>query len=405
MAPTPRLRVVYLDHCARLSGAELALARLLPVLAQQLDPVVLLGEDGPLVEHLRADGIDVRVLAMDPSTREVRKDTVEPGGVGLVPLLHLGGYLVRLVRELRRLQPDLIHTNSLKAALYGGLAGRLIGIPVVWHVRDRIADDYLPLSAVKLVRLLSRVLPTTVVANSESTLSTLEGLPKRVSGAVVRNPVVRDSVVGPVERERLDDGVFRVGVVGRLSPWKGQHVFLDAFAAALRDTGAEARLIGSAMFGEDAYEQALRDQVQRLGLADRVEFRGFREDVFGELAQLDVLVHCSISAEPFGQVILEGMAAGLPVIASAAGGPLEIITDGVDGLLVRPDDVDALATSLRQVHQDAALRARLGAAAQGTAAKYSPAASVASMMQAYETTLASLRGRARRGRGAPRLAG
>src|SRR3954464_11108830 len=91
--------------------------------------------------------------------------------------------------RLRQVRPDIVPTNSLKAAIYGGLAGRLAGVPVVWHVRDRIADDYLPPPAVCLVRALSRVLPTAIVANCQSTLSTLPG---RKRATVLFNPLVPD---------------------------------------------------------------------------------------------------------------------------------------------------------------------------------------------------------------------
>src|SRR5205085_1347957 len=85
---------------------------------------------------------------------------------------------------------DLVHTNTLKAAVYGGLAGRLARVPVVWHVRDRIAPDYLPGAAVRFVHLASAVLPTTVIANSQTTLDTLPRLRRgRVSGAAVPDSV------------------------------------------------------------------------------------------------------------------------------------------------------------------------------------------------------------------------
>jgi glycosyltransferase involved in cell wall biosynthesis len=383
-----RWRVVYLDHCARLSGAEIALARVLPALTDRVEPIVLLGEDGPLVRRLHDDDIDVRLLPMPAGVREVRKEGVTPGRVGPRTVLPLLAYVVRLARELRTLEPDLVHTNSLKAALYGGLAGRLARVPVVWHIRDRIAADYLPRPAVQLVRLLARVLPRAVVANSSSTLATLPATAPRARGF---DPVVRDSVPPPGRQPhaaaRTPRTALRFGVVGRLAPWKGQHVFLEAFARAFAGGPTQAWLIGSAMFGEHDYERQLRTQVERLGLSDQVVFRGFREDVWCELAELDVLVHCSVTAEPFGQVVVEGMAAGLPVLASAEGGPAEIITDGVDGLLVAPRDAAALADALRTVASDEQLRRRLGERARVTAREYSPEATADQLIAVYAATL------------------
>src|SRR5919197_957599 len=135
-----RLRVVVLDHVARLSGGEIALTRLLPALARHVDVHVILGEEGPLVERLRAHGIETEVVPLAPRFRDVRRETVRPLRLDPLALAHLPAAVRRVSRRLRELDPDLVHTNSLKAALYGGLAARLVRVPAVWHVRDRIAS-------------------------------------------------------------------------------------------------------------------------------------------------------------------------------------------------------------------------------------------------------------------------
>jgi len=171
--------------------------------------------------------------------------------------------------------------------------------------------------------------------------------------------------------------------VGRLTPWKGQHVLLEAMARAFPDGPEQAWLVGDAMFGETGYADRLRGLVTSLGLTGRVELRGFRQDVWPELAAVDVVVHASITPEPFGQVVIEGMAAGRPVVAANAGGPAEIVTDGVDGLLVPPDDVDALAAALRRLRDDGGLRDRLAAAGVATAARYTPAHTAERVLGVY----------------------
>ena len=111
------------------------------------------------------------------------------------------------------------------------------------------------------------------------------------------------------------------GMLGRIAPWKGQDLFLRAFAEAFPGGTERAVIVGTAMFGEEDYERELPALAAELGLDVRVEFRGFREDIWRELAALDVLVHASLTPEPFGQVVLEGMAAGLPVLAPDEGAP------------------------------------------------------------------------------------
>jgi glycosyltransferase involved in cell wall biosynthesis len=381
---TQRPKVVYIDHVARLSGGEIALQRLLLATSGSVDAHVILGEEGPLVDRLIAQGTSVEVLRMNPAARDLRKDDLRPGrkSAGAIPATAL--YVLRLAWRLRRLRPDVIHTNSLKAGVYGSLAARLAGIPVVWHVRDRIDLSYLPRSAVVLLQALIPLLAQFVVANSEATLRSLGRQSSRVGYAVVYAALQEPPAQHRTPRGRIGHGdSLRIGIVGRLAHWKGQHVFLDAFARAFPAGRHRAILVGSALFGEDDYADSLRRRAASLGIDDRVEFRGFRDDVMGELAEFDILVHASISPEPFGNVIIEGLAAGLPVLASAEGGPTEIITHDVDGLLYPAGDVGALATLLGQVAADEAQRARLGAAGLRRARDFDPAVLAEQLVRIY----------------------
>jgi glycosyltransferase involved in cell wall biosynthesis len=381
-------RVVYLGHVARLSGAEIALSRLLPELQERVDVHVILGEDGPLVDRLREDGISVEVISMPVAVRDMRKGALHPGAFDLKSLGASGFYVRKLWLRLRELRPDLIHTNSLKAAIYGGAAGRLARIPVVWHIRDRIASDYLPEAAVRAVRLAARVLPNTVVANSHCTLDTL---PRLRRGVVVPDSVDSKSVRVASTPTGITGRPFRVGMLGRLSPWKGQQIFLDAFANAFPDGDSEGWIVGSAMFGEDDYVAFLHERTRHLGIGDRVTFRGFQEDIWTELAEIDALVHCSLTPEPFGQVVIEGMAAGVPVIASGAGGPAEIVTQNVDGILVPPGDVAALAAAMRKLHDCPAVRHDLATAGRATAIRYSPERTAYELLAVYESIVSRRR--------------
>lgn len=382
-----RPRVVFLDHCAQLSGGEIALARLLSVLG--VDAHVILAEDGPLIAHLEEAGATVEVLPMAEGTRDLNRHQARPGLAAARSAMATAIYTARLARRLRCLRPDVVHTNSLKSAIYGGLAARVARVPVIWHVRDRIADDYLPSPAVRAVRAAARRLPNAIIANSQATLETL-CLPAadRMTAAVVPSAVVSHVETASPARSRGTD-FLTVGIVGRLAPWKGQDVFLDAFASAFPSGEERAVVVGGALFGEDTYEAVLRAQTLRLGLGDRVEFTGHLDEVDSQYSRFDVLVHASTIPEPFGQVIVEGMAAGLAVLAAGAGGPLEIITDAVDGLLYHPGDVDALAALLRKLAGDPDLRTRLGAAGRRRASEFTPERAAAQVMVVYRSVLDS----------------
>ena len=240
-------------------------------------------------------------------------------------------------------------------------------MPLVWHLRDRVADDYLSRSATRVLRRAIPRLARGILANSQATLETL--------GPVSSRPawVVPDAVEAPPVRAHARRGAHgeatAFGMLGRIAPWKGQDLFLRAFADAFPAGSERAVIIGTPMFGEEDFEASLRKLALELGLAARVEFRGFREDIWRELASLDVLVHASLIPEPFGQVVLEGMAAGLPVLAPDEGGPAEVIEDGRTGVLFASRDERALAAAMRALDADAERRGRLGAAAREAAAR------------------------------------
>jgi glycosyltransferase involved in cell wall biosynthesis len=351
--------VLFFGHTAKLGGGEIALLNLVAQLDRTaFHPMVLLAADGPLVEKLRTSGVETHVLPLSAAVVEARKD-----GLGASSLLRLGAmwhvltYVARLVAFFRSRPVDLVHTNSLKADILGGIAARLAGVPVLWHVRDRIDADYLPARAVRVFRWLCRWLPTYLVANSQATLDTLAL--NRSNATVVHDGFPGHSVPSAL----TDSATPLIGLVGRITAWKGQHIFLEA-AAIVRRTFPQARfqIIGSAMFGEDAYEARLRAMVRDFALEDCVEFTGFRADVQDLIGRLIILVHASTTGEPFGQVVIEGMAAGKPIVATKGGGVPEIVVDGETGLLVPMGQAAPMADALMRLLADPAMAQSMGRA-------------------------------------------
>jgi glycosyltransferase involved in cell wall biosynthesis len=366
-----RIRVAILDHTAILGGGEIALLNL----ARSIDParfdlLVILFSDGPLRERLEAVNIATLIFPLDPRIVDVRKDKL--GGGTLLRLRDAWisfRFVFRLAGELRRRNIQIIHTNSLKSDLLGGVAGRLVWIPVIWHVRDRIANDYLPGPVVLVFRLLARVIPTRVISNSQATMNTLclsgDGPMNGRRFTVVHDGAEVLPQLSHVPGQRLPDEHLIVGLVGRISPWKGQHIFLKAISL-LRDRCPRARfqIIGSAMFSETDYEKQMHELAASLQVTDIVDFLGFRSDVTALVDRMDVLVHASTIGEPFGQVVLEGMAAGKAVIATRGGGVPEFCEDQITGLLVPMGDPQAMADAIIRLLDDADFRTQLGTRAR-----------------------------------------
>ncbi|HEY3673386.1 MAG TPA: glycosyltransferase [Acidimicrobiia bacterium] len=373
--------VVLSSHSAKLAGGEIAMARVAAAMTRYR-PHVLLGEEGPVADLLRRDGVTVEIMPMDDEIRAVGRDE----WVDLRSLKHTRralSYVHARCDRLSEIRPLLVHTNSLKSGFLTGSAARLAGIPVVWHLRDHLSQSYMSRGALVGSSALIRATSSIAIANSQSTRATL---PRGVPSVVIQSPIRE---LPPLRPERHDDADgLTFTVLGRLAPWKGQDLFLRAFARAFPDGPHRALVVGGPLFGESDYAASLERLTRTLGIEERVTMTGHVAEPQQHLDHTDVLVHTSVIPEPFGLVIVEGMATGLPVVAADEGGPPETITDGVDGVLYRMGDEVALATALRRLADDPDERARLGAHARRTAYQYLPEAIARRVEHVYDCVAA-----------------
>ena len=334
-------RILLLITLAETGGAQTYVAGLLPALARRFDVVVAAHGDGPLRDAALASG--ARYVPL----RHVRRN--------LHPAHDLLG-LLELAALIRRERPDILHANSSKAGLLGRTAAAALGVPVrIFTAHGWAFKAYSgPVSA--LYRWADRLmapLTTTTVCVSER---------ERSAGIAARTCRARDTVViptavdaGAVPQARHDGSPPRVITVGRLAAPKDPVTLVRALAR-VRGSPFTATIVGD---GPD--RAAVEAEIRAAGLEGVVELAGERHDVPRLLADADVFV-LSTRSEGAPLSVLEAMAAGLPVVASAVGGVPEIVADGATGLLVPPDDAAALAAALEQLLADAALRRRLGAA-------------------------------------------
>jgi len=378
------VRVVLLTHVAKLSGAEIGLVRFIRS-AGQIDATVIVPEDGPLVGALREAGARVEVLPLASVAREARRADIAPGAAQALAAAHVGAYVPRLALRLRELGPDVVHAISLKSGVYGSLAARLAGRPVLWHLHDFLAPPYLNPRLARAMRQVVTHLPNALVAPSPRCLAAVGPGVGRLPTAVFPFPVPLPERTAEVRPE-----VRRVGIVGRITPWKGQDVFLRGFARAFPDGDepVRARVVGSALFGEEDFERELHALADELGIAERVDFVGFRSDVEQELLDLDLLVHASVLPDPLPGVVLEGMGTGVPTISSDNGGQAEHVAEADAGLLFRAGDPDALAAAMRRAAADHELRLGLSARGREKARDFAPETLVERILAFYGEMLA-----------------
>jgi glycosyltransferase involved in cell wall biosynthesis len=184
-----------------------------------------------------------------------------------------------------------------------------------------------------------------------------------------------------------------IGITANVNPWKGQEILVRAVAELSADFPRLGCLVvGGLVRGAEPYLAGMEAFVAERGLGSRVRFVGARSDIADIVASLDVLVHASITPEPFGRVLIEGMALGRPIVATAGGGVPEIVVDGQTGLLVPGGDVGAMAAALRRLLGDPALRQRFGAAGLARArSHFSLESYVAGVEAVYDAVLARRR--------------
>lgn len=342
----PPIRVLYLHHVTQLSGAEHSLLLLLRHLDRgQVTPLVALPSAGPFSEALEREGIPVLRIPFGPLR-------------DFMGVLKSVRRLLALIRDHRI---DLLHANGPQTNVCAGIAGRLTGVPAVWHARNLIYGRMWDVD-----RALAG-LATRIICNSDAIRERFRGSPAWDKAVTIVNAVdTREFHPGQSgEPFRLEmgvpDGVMVVGIVGRIGLGKGHEVFVEAAIRVLaRDSAVRFFVIGDTLFPEDAWRtDELRRRVKEAGCDDRIRFVGYRRDIPQIMRGLDVLVLAS-EAEPCGRVLFEAMASGTAVVATNTGGTPEIVRDGMEGILIPPRNPAALADAIGAVIDDPRLREKLG---------------------------------------------
>ena len=359
VASRPDLRVlVVMPLAEQRGGSEVALLHLMQFgHGQGVTWAVAFLSPGPMVQQCADLGVEAFVV---------------PAGRLREPH-RMAGAIWRLSRIVRSGRFDAVLSWMGQPHLYGGPAAMLARVPALWFQHGRASDG------VWQDRLATLMPARGILACSRSSADGQEQLwPKRPVRVV--HPGVDLSRFDPEQmppaatlRSQLGlppSGPI-IGIVGRLQRWKGFHHVIAAMPAILaRHPDVTCLLVGGEHALEPDYPDVLRRQIEAAGLSQQVRMVGLQRNVPQWMAATDVILHAS-EDEPFGIVVIEAMALGKPVVATDAGGPREIITDGVDGLLWQMGNVDALSTAVLRCLDDPAMASRLGEQARIRAAAFS----------------------------------
>lgn len=361
------MRVLYVNHTGLVSGGERSLLGLLESLPADIEPR-LAGPPGPLHEH--AARIGTRTAPIAGTTASLKLHPVHTPVAVAAMAATAGGVL----RAARTWHADVLHANSIRAGIIADPVARALGRPLVLHVRDCLPPS--PLAKRLQARLALHAVAVIAISDHVARAFDPHGIAPRLR--IIDNPfdlakLDPDRIDRVAARNKLglvgDDKVL--ALVGQITPWKGQEEAIRALASVREEhPTAVLLLVGEAKFIARAtrydnrgYLRRLHELTAQLGLGEAVRFLGEREDVPEILRACDVALLPSWD-EPFGRAAVEAMAMGVPVVATAAGGPAEIITDGVDGTLVQPRDPAMLAVAVDELLRDPQKRDGLGRAAR-----------------------------------------
>jgi glycosyltransferase involved in cell wall biosynthesis len=389
-------RVLYVNQTGDMSGAERSLLELISGLPAGVAAGVAC-PDGDLAAALAQ--IRLRRFPLhgtEVSFRLHPRHTTQG-------LARMAGDAARVAVIARRARADLLHANTTRAGIVATLASQLGAPPAVVHVRDWLPEGQLAQLTLKAIQRGAAAL----VPNSAFVMGQLPPAPPSCLVRVIHNPV--DAARFDPERVDRREARARFGfgegdrvltVVGQLTPWKGQMDAVRILAELRgREPGLRLLLAGSAKFADPGtrfdnlqYERELRRLIRALVVEDAVVLAGERDDVPHVLRATDVLLVPSWQ-EAFGRSALEGMAMGVPIVATANGGPAELVTDGREGRVLEPGSPFAWATVVRELLHDPDQRRAMGARGRERAVRdFSIAGHVAQVMALYEEVLGRARG-------------
>jgi glycosyltransferase involved in cell wall biosynthesis len=361
--PLPRVGVL----CAMsgMGGAEFSLLELVARLRYSYEFHLIVPGEGPLKESAELAGAKVWVLPWPDGIANVGETARRPGVAKLLrSVMCLRLFTRQLAELLDEIRPSAFITNAAKAHVVGALTRKRKDVPLIWYMRDGLENRTL---SRRLLSLLSRRCDLAVCISRYVAAQFRQYISASVRSNVIYNIVdlnrFQPGVLPPADLPK-QPGEIWFGVVGAITPLKGQDIFLDAAEKVVRELpNAIFAVVGNNPYVTESghcYEEELRQRVINSPLRDRVKFVGFRDDVPGVLSQLDVLVQANRGPEGLGRSVLEAMACGVPVIAVNKWGPAELIQDGQTGLLFAPLDAAQLGEHMLRLGKEPFLRKAMG---------------------------------------------
>jgi glycosyltransferase involved in cell wall biosynthesis len=359
-------RILYIEETRNgiVGGSVICLLHMIRGMKREgYEPYVVLHSELPLAKEFEKYGKLIRMPKREP----VQKWSTErpPSKIRVLGwlirdlLLEIlpGSFSLRLI--IRREKIDIVHLNNgLGLDIEGIVAAKLSGVPCVVQERG--------IGKVSIIsKWLARYVDALICVSNAVHRNLLDqGVqPKKYRMIYDGIDLDEEKAVGSKEgcraRWGLPPDLPVVGIVGTIQRWKGHHEVISAIKKVKEKIPNIKCVIVGGIY-DPVYENELRHLVETLNLKDNIIFLGYQSNTLSVMNAMDIVVHASILPEPFGRVLIEAMSLGKPVIATKAGGPIEIIEDQVSGLLVPPSDPEALSDAIIHLLQDPSGGAEMG---------------------------------------------
>ncbi|CAM4433895.1 glycosyltransferase family 4 protein [Flavobacterium terrigena] len=354
--------VLIINQSSELYGADKALLELIDNFPKNFTPIVVLENEGPLKEILLQKGIKV----IKCPVVKLNRSLLSFYGIYRVFVDSIRGFYI-ISKETKTITIDLVHSNAI-SVLIGAFYSLFYNKPHLWHVHEIVES---PKTIAKLYPRIVNFFSDKIIYNSKASYNQfLKIYPKVEKKSEViyngqsRNFPISDKTLITVLKEtvlKTQQEAIVIGLVGRISRWKGQYLLLEAFDKLIKKhSNIHLVFVGSTPPGQDHFLVKLNDLIASFKLEKNVTIVDFQKNIWQIYDAIDISVVPSIEPEPFGLVATEAMLSNKPVIAAKHGGLCEIVVDNETGLFFEPRNVDDLAKKLEILVLNPDLREKYG---------------------------------------------
>lgn len=351
-------RILMLHSSSDLYGAsKMFLLSIISLKNKGLQPVVVLSDEGPLVEAIQKLDIEVHIQKLGILRRKYFNLS---GLINRIKTISAAKrYLSTLVKEKKI---GLIYSNT-SAVLVGGWVAKKSCIPHITHLHEIIqSPNWLRMFLGKIINKNSNKVIVVSQAVKNNWIDQIES--EKIT--LVYNGIdfqyyqqVRDDIVD--ELPEVTPGTLFIGMIARINHWKGQNYFIEIAQLLSRDfDNLHFVIVGDAFPGTEYFIDELNDTISKSGIKEKISYLGYRKDIAEVLNTLDIFVLPSILPDPLPTTVLEAMASGKPVIATIHGGALEMVINGETGFLIPHDNAKLAAEAIQKMVDNPTLRLAMG---------------------------------------------